>query len=105
MAAWLVESFGSAAAVCTTICFVPQLVRIWRRKSADDLSLMMFLLFSVGETLWLIYGMCIHSYPLIGANAVTLLLALVILYLKLRYAAMKPMVVSANGSRADSVRE
>lgn len=106
MAPWLVESFGSTAAICTTVCFVPQLVRVWRRKSADDLSLLMFLLFSAGETLWLIYGVCIHSYPLIGANAVTLLLALVILYLKLRYAAMKPMVVNIDArTAADSLRE
>ena len=101
MTPWLVESFGSAAAVCTTICFVPQLVRVLRRKSADDLSLVMFLLFSAGETLWLIYGFCIHSYPLIGANAVTLLLALMILYLKLHYAATKSVVRAT----ADSARE
>jgi MtN3 and saliva related transmembrane protein len=91
IAPWLVESFGSAAAVCTTICYVPQLVRVWKRKSAEDLSLAMFLLFSVGEALWLIYGLCIHSFPVIAANVATLVLALMILFLKLRYAAMKPL--------------
>ncbi len=51
-----VESIGSIAAVCTTVSFVPQLVRVWRRKSAHDISLTMFLMFSFGVACWLIYG-------------------------------------------------
>jgi MtN3 and saliva related transmembrane protein len=96
MAPWLIESFGSTAAACTTICYVPQLVRVVKRKSAEDLSLVMLLMFSVGEALWLIYGLCIHSFPVIAANVATLLLALMILYLKLRFDAVKTI---------DSLRE
>ena len=90
IAGWLRESIGSAAAVCTTISFVPQLVRVWRRKSAWDISLTMFLLFSMGVALWLVYGLLIASYPVIAANAVTLTLAVAILVLKLRYDSRKP---------------
>jgi MtN3 and saliva related transmembrane protein len=76
---------GSSAAVCTTISFLPQLIRVWRRKSARDISLTMFLLFNLGLALWLIYGIGIHSLPIIAANTVTLALALTILGLKVKY--------------------
>ncbi|MFZ0662102.1 MAG: SemiSWEET transporter [Acidobacteriaceae bacterium] len=82
---WVVNLVGTAAAVCTTIAFVPQLVRVYRLKTARDISFAMFLVFSVGELLWLIYGIFIHSLPVILANAVTLGLALAILSLKARY--------------------
>ena len=82
---WFVTLTGSVAAFCTTIAFVPQLMRVYRHKSARDISLVMFLVFSLGELLWLIYGLFIHSMPVILANAVTLGLALAILALKLQY--------------------
>ncbi len=81
----IVNEVGMVAALCTTISFVPQLARVWRLKSARDISLQMFLLFSFGVALWLLYGLEIHSLPVILSNAVTLLLSLAILALKLRY--------------------
>ena len=82
---WVFEWFGAAAATATTISFLPQLLRVWRRKSASDISLSMFLLFNFGLVCWLIYGLGIGSWPMIAANTVTLALALAILVLKLRY--------------------
>lgn len=83
--AWVLDAAGSTAAVCTTVSFLPQLVRVYRRKSAHDISLVMFLLFSFGVACWLVYGLGIGSAPITAANAVTLALALTILVLKLRY--------------------
>ena len=82
---WVLDWIGSIAAVCTTVSFVPQLVRVWRRKSARDISLSMFLLFSFGVVCWLVYGLGLGSVPIIAANIVTLALALAILALKIRY--------------------
>jgi MtN3 and saliva related transmembrane protein len=79
------NSIGSVAAFCTTFSFLPQLIRVWQRKSARDISLSMFLLFSIGVACWLLYGLGIGSAPVIAANAVTLALALAILILKVRY--------------------
>jgi MtN3 and saliva related transmembrane protein len=76
---------GSIAAVCTTVSFVPQLIRVWQRKSARDISLTMFLLFSFGVACWLIYGIGIGSRPVIAANAAALALVVAILTLKIRY--------------------
>jgi MtN3 and saliva related transmembrane protein len=83
--AQMVNLIGTTAACCTTISFVPQLVRIWKLKSAREISLIMFSVFSVGVFLWLVYGIFIRSFPVILANAVTLALSLAILGLKLRY--------------------
>ncbi len=83
-AAW-VEPTGFLAAFCTTIAFVPQLVRVIRLKSARDISLPTFLLFSIGVFLWLIYGIFAHDGPVIASNAVTLILSVSILSLKLKY--------------------
>jgi len=82
---WVFDWIGSTAAICTTLSFLPQLMRVWRRKSARDISLVMFLLFSFGVSCWLVYGIGIGSGPITAANAVTLALALAILALKLRY--------------------
>ena len=80
-----VDLVGSAAGVLTTIAFIPQVIKTWRSGSADDISLFMFLLFSTGVLLWLIYGIAIHSMPVIAANSITLLLAVTILALKIHY--------------------
>jgi MtN3 and saliva related transmembrane protein len=82
---WTVNLIGSVAAICTTISFVPQLIRIYRLKSADEISLVMFLVFSLGVFLWLLYGIFIRSFPVILANSFTLALSLAILVLKVRY--------------------
>ncbi|MHB1023218.1 MAG: SemiSWEET transporter [Acidobacteriaceae bacterium] len=81
----LVEIIGFMAAFCTTVSFVPQLIRVIQLRSARDISLGMFLLFSFGVLLWLIYGIFIHSKPVIVSNGATLILSVSILVLKLRF--------------------
>jgi MtN3 and saliva related transmembrane protein len=76
---------GSVAAVFTTAAFVPQAIRVWRLKAADEISLVTFLAFSVGTAVWLAYGLLIGSLPVILANATTFAIALTILSLKLTY--------------------
>ena len=82
---WTVNLIGSIAAVCTTISFLPQLIRVYRLKSAREISLTMFLVYSLGIFLWLLYGVLIRSFPVIMSNAFTLALSLAILVLKIRY--------------------
>lgn len=80
-----IDHIGFAAATCTTGAFLPQLVRVIRLRSAKDISLATYLLFSIGLVLWTLYGISIRSTPVIASNTVTLALALGILGLKLRY--------------------
>ena len=82
---FLTETVGSLAAVCTTISFLPQLIHVWRRKSARDVSMSMLLLFIFGFGLWLVYGFRIGARPIIIGQSITLALSLAILALKLRY--------------------
>jgi MtN3 and saliva related transmembrane protein len=76
---------GTIAAVCTTIAFLPQVVRIHRTKHTRDLSLLMFVTFSFGVLCWLIYGFLTKSMPVIIANGATLALSLCIILMKLKY--------------------
>ncbi len=80
------EWLGLIAGTLTTIAFVPQVIKTWRTRSGRDISLGMFLLFSAGVALWLAYGIAIASRPVIIANALTLMLAMTVLGLKLYYA-------------------
>lgn len=79
------ELIGYLAASLTTVAFLPQVVRIWRTRSARDVSLPTFVLFTTGVALWLVYGLLLTAWPIIAANVVTLVLALLILALKLRF--------------------
>ncbi len=79
------EILGFLAAVCTTASFVPQVWHILKTRDTRALSLMMYLLFTVGVVLWLVYGIMIGSTPVIVANGITLVLALVILTCKVRW--------------------
>ena len=80
-----IEAVGSAAALLTTLCWVPQAVRTIRTRDTRAISLWTQAGFSLGLLLWLIYGLFIGSLPLVLANAVTLALVSIILVMKLRY--------------------
>ena len=79
------DTLGLIAGALTSISFLPQVIKTWRSKSAKDLSLGMFGIFSTGVTLWLIYGFQVNSIPIIAANALTLFLCSIILYFKLKF--------------------
>lgn len=76
---------GFVAAILTTGAFVPQIVKVWRTRAADDISLGMYSLFTLGVALWLLYGVLIASWPVILANLVTLLLAGAVLVMKIKF--------------------
>ncbi len=77
---------GYAAGTLTTICFVPQVLHVWKTKRADDLHIGTLVSFTIGIILWLIYGIATRQMPVILANVATLALQCAIIYLKLRYA-------------------
>ncbi|MGH8750879.1 MAG: SemiSWEET transporter [Burkholderiales bacterium] len=75
---------GLIAGFLTTLAFVPQAWRVWKTRSVKDISLGMYVIFTSGVGLWLVYGVMIQSLPLILANIVTFVLALFILAMKIR---------------------
>ncbi len=81
----LIDLVGWIAGTLTTIAFFPQLLKTWTTKSAKDVSLVMMVTFCVGICLWLVYGLAIDAMPVVVTNSVTLILALLILILKIKY--------------------
>jgi MtN3 and saliva related transmembrane protein len=81
----LVDLVGAAGAVLTTLCWLPQALKVIREKETRALSLPATGAFTLGVMLWLVYGLAIDDWPLIGSNAVTLTLMAPILVMKLRY--------------------
>lgn len=80
-----ITTLGLVAGVLTTIAYLPQLIKTWKSKSADDLSWSMLIILCTGIVLWLVYGVYVHDVPIIAANIVTFLFASIILFLKVRY--------------------
>jgi MtN3 and saliva related transmembrane protein len=76
---------GLVAAFCTTFAYLPQVMKAWRTRSTQDISLGMFLMMATGVALWLAYGLFRLDLPLIASNVVSLMFALTILVLKLRH--------------------
>lgn len=80
-----IELVGMIAGCLTTLAYVPQVVKVWRSRSARDISLGMFLLMNAGILLWLAYGLLIGSPGLIAANGITLGLTVAVLVAKLKF--------------------
>ena len=78
-------SLGYMAGVLTTVAFLPQVLHTYRIKSAGDLSWKMLICFSCGLLLWFVYGVYLHSWPMILANSITLALQVFIMSMKIRY--------------------
>ena len=76
---------GYFAGFLTTVSLVPQVIKTWKTKSADDLSLGMFLVFCAGVACWLVYGFRLDAKPIYLWNLATLLLAGAILVMKLKF--------------------
>lgn len=79
-----IKILGLVAALCTTIAFLPQAIKIIRTKDTTSISTAMYSLFTVGTLMWLVYGIFTRNIPVILANAVTFIIATIILFYKLR---------------------
>ena len=80
-----IELLGYTAAVLTTMSFVPQAIQTWKTKETKDISLPMYLGLTLGIFLWFLYGLMIHSWPVIIANALAFIFAACILSLKFKH--------------------
>lgn len=77
------DMIGSLAGMCTTIAFVPQVIKVVKTKSTKDISLSMFSIFSFGVLLWIFFGFITSSNPIIISNVIILLLSGIILAYKI----------------------
>ena len=80
-----IDLFGFLAAFLTTFAFLPQLYKTWQTKSAEDVSLITLILFMIGLICWIIYGLNIHSIPILVANVITFIFNFSIFILKISF--------------------
>jgi MtN3 and saliva related transmembrane protein len=81
-----VELIGYIGAFMTTAAFFPQTWQVIRTRDTRSISLAMYILFTLGICFWLVYGVMIESFPVTIANAITLVLSSIILYMKMKEA-------------------
>lgn len=81
----MIQILGMAAGTITSITFLPQVIHIWKTKSAKDLSLVMLLLLILGVSLWLTYGIIINDAAIIYTNSMVLAMSFILLYFKVKY--------------------
>ena len=81
----LADALGFLGAGCTTVSFVPQVLKVWQARSARDISAGMYGLFILGLVFWLAYGLMIGSWPILIANTLTIVLAAMVLWMKWRF--------------------
>ena len=89
------ELIGYLAACLTTCSFVPQALHTFRTRDVSGISLGMYSVFTLGVALWLAYGLLLQAWPVVAANAITLVLAMSILVMKLRYGGQPPVAADA----------
>ncbi len=91
----MIELFGYISAICFIFCFIPQIIRTWRLKSVDDISVWVYVLLTIGYSASLIYGMSLGEWPLISKDILGVSLSLLMLL----------MVYAYRDSRKDDVRK
>ena len=80
-----IDILGYIAAVLTSGAFVPQALLVWRTDDTRSISLGMYSVLAIGIALWLAYGVLVDSYPIILANAFTLMMSISILFKKVTH--------------------
>ena len=79
------EMVGYIGGVMSSISFLPQVLKIWKTKSAEDLSMLTLIFLTSNITLWLTYGVLIDSTPLWLTNAIVLAMVLCLIYFKIKF--------------------
>ncbi|MES2892384.1 MAG: SemiSWEET transporter [Bacteroidota bacterium] len=81
----MITILGLSAAFCTTVSFLPQAIKTIQTKDTSGISLSMYSIFALGTLLWLLYGILSDNFPVMIANGITFLFAVVILAYKIRF--------------------
>ena len=81
----LIKTIGFLAGLLTTASFLPQVIKTYQTKRAEDFNLLFLVLFLCGISLWLFYGIMIREWPIILANGVTIVLNFILLGMKMKY--------------------
>ena len=92
---------GFVANIMSNVAFIPQIVRSFRRKSVDDVSIGMFIVLFTTQLCWIGYSIPIHARQLwvSSLTEIILLLPVFALYIKYRKPKIKqPSSIKSNGT-------
>ena len=84
-----IQILGMTAGSISAITFLPQVIKTWKTKSADDISLLMFTFATVSVVMWLVYGIILRDVPIIYTNSLVLVCSLIMLYFKFKFSGKK----------------
>lgn len=80
-----IQIAGHVGAFLSSVTFIPQVYRVWKTKSANDLSMTMMIIVFTSTVIWLVYGVALMLWPVILANSVIAVLSLMLIYFKLTF--------------------
>jgi MtN3 and saliva related transmembrane protein len=80
-----IEFMGHVGAFLTSVTFIPQVYKVWKSRSANDLSMSMMLIVVTSTIVWLVYAIALVLWPVILANGIVLFLSLMLIYFKLTF--------------------
>lgn len=79
------EIVGLTAGVCTSLSLLPQLIKIFKHKKAEDISLFYLVVLFIGLSLWTWYGVLRDDVPIMVTNGFSLIINGIIIGLGIRY--------------------
>ncbi len=79
------QMLGLTAGTITSITFLPQVIQIWKTKSAKDISMPMLCLLMIGVSMWLIYGIIAQDAAIIYTNSMVLTMSLIMVFFKFKF--------------------
>ena len=82
---WYIDILGYVAGILVVISLLPQTIKSWKTRLTRDLSLWRYIIYSIGLILWITYAIIIKNGPVAAMNSIGLILALSILYLKIKH--------------------
>ena len=85
MESGITNTIGVLAGICTTGSLLPQVIKTIRTRNTKDISLLMYVLLTIGVVLWVAYGFLLKEFPIIIANGTSLILTVSILVLKIKH--------------------
>ena len=65
----ILEILATITGIMMSLAYYPQVYKIWKRKSAKDVSVLAFAMLAVGTTVWLLWGLSTGSIPIITGFA------------------------------------
>jgi len=80
-----IEATGHMGAVLTSVTFIPQVYKVWKSKSVEDLSLTMMFIVFISTLVWLTYGIALMLWPVILANSIVCILSALLIYFKFAF--------------------